>query len=70
MNKPLTDIHYNEGKATFHFRGGNPEAPTGKIDEVEVPSSEMGIHYDLWGRPTENPSKGIYIVNGKKVIFK
>lgn len=70
MNKPLTDIHYNKGKTTFHFRGGNPEAPTEKIGEVEVPSSEMGIHYDLWGRPTENPSKGIYIVNGKKVIFK
>nr|MCR5333566.1 hypothetical protein [Bacteroidaceae bacterium] len=26
--------------------------------------------YDLQGRRTENPSKGLYIVNGKKVIIK
>ncbi len=29
-----------------------------------------GVWYDLSGRRVENPTKGIYIINGKKVIFK
>ena len=29
-----------------------------------------GIYYDLLGRPVENPSAGIYIHNGRKVIIK
>ena len=38
---------------------------------VEEPTSQtvQGI-YDLMGRRVEVPSKGIYIVNGKKVLFK
>ena len=31
---------------------------------------ENGIYYDLLGRPIENPSAGIYIHNGRKVIIK
>ena len=26
--------------------------------------------YDLQGRKVENPSKGIYIINGKKTLIK
>ena len=26
--------------------------------------------YDLQGRKVENPAKGIYIINGKKVLVK
>jgi len=26
--------------------------------------------YDLQGRMVENPSKGIYVINGKKVLIK
>ena len=29
---------------------------------------EDGVYYDLMGRRVDNPSKGIYIVNGKKII--
>ena len=29
-----------------------------------------GAIYDLQGRPVTNPTKGLYIVNGKKVIFQ
>ena len=29
-----------------------------------------GIYYDLNGRAVENPAKGIYIINGKKVFVK
>ena len=31
---------------------------------------DNGAIYDLSGRRVENPTKGIYIINGKKVIFK
>ena len=31
---------------------------------------EEGVYYDLSGRRVENPTTGIYIVNGKKVLVK
>lgn len=33
-------------------------------------AAEDGIYYDLSGRRVENPTSGIYIVNGKKVFVK
>ena len=35
-------------------------------DNVVMPT----VYYDLQGRRVADPSKGIYIVNGKKVIIK
>ena len=69
MNKPLTDINYDAatGKTSFHFCGGNIDDG---MDELTIHNSQVTIIYDLLGRPVAHPSKGIYIVNGKKVIFK
>ena len=33
-------------------------------------STDDGVYYDLQGRRVENPTRGIYIVNGKKVVIK
>ena len=33
-------------------------------------STEDSVYYDLQGRRVENPTRGIYIVNGKKVVIK
>ena len=33
-------------------------------------SAEDGVYYDLQGRRVENPTRGVYIVNGKKVVIK
>ena len=33
-------------------------------------STESGVYYDLQGRCVENPTRGVYIVNGKKVVIK
>ena len=44
-----------------------PEGPTG-IEGVEA--QEAAVTYDLAGRRVENPTKGIYIVNGVKVVIK
>ena len=43
--------------------------PTG-IHEVETKDVHNGTFYNLMGVPVNNPTKGIYITNGKKVYVK
>ena len=53
--------------APFHpIKSTNPTA----IEEVKTESENARAIYDLQGRKVETPSKGIYIIDGKKVIFK
>ena len=40
------------------------------ISEVKGESGKVKGIYDLQGRKVENPSTGIYIVDGKKVFVK
>ena len=41
------------------------------VDEVETNEQpEENIYYDLSGRQVESPTRGIYILNGKKVFIK
>ena len=40
------------------------------INKVVLPTSNDGVFYDLQGRRVAQPTKGLYIVNGKKVIMK
>lgn len=41
------------------------------VKEVEMETtSEEKVIYDLSGRRVVNPQKGLYIVNGKKVLIK
>ena len=44
-------------------------APTG-IDIIEQSKVTDGVYYNLAGQRVDNPVKGVYIVNGKKVIKK
>ena len=46
------------------------EGETTDIDEVKGESGEVKTIYDLQGRVVENPTSGIYIINGKKVFIK
>ena len=39
-------------------------------DAARLDNSEKGICYDLMGRRVSQPAKGLYIVNGRKVIVK
>ena len=50
---------------TFNF-----EESTTAINQVERETINHDGYYDLLGRKVANPSKGLYIVNGKKVIIK
>lgn len=48
----------------------NIEAPTG-IDLVRNDNGQNGhAYYNLQGQRIDNPSKGLYVVGGKKVILK
>ena len=39
------------------------------IDAAEVEDLTPAVYYDLSGRRIDNPTKGVYVVNGKKVIL-
>ena len=55
--------------ASLRFRFNNNDGTT---DIIEVPTEALngyGEIYDLSGRRVEKAGKGVYIVNGKKVIF-
>ncbi len=49
----------------MNFDGSDATA----IESVESEQGEA-VYYDLSGRRVENPAKGIYIVNGRKVFIK
>lgn len=49
--------------------GGTGHNTTG-IDEVIGESGKVKGIYDLQGRKIDNPTKGIYIIDGKKILIK
>ena len=47
------------------------EGETTDIDELEGENGKQkGVCFDLQGRVVENPTSGIYIIDGKKVVIK
>ena len=40
------------------------------INKVEAKKAENGVFYNLAGQQVAQPTKGLYIVNGKKVVLK
>lgn len=66
MDKPLTDIRYDAKlrRTSFHFRGG------AGIGNSPLTTHHSPLIYDLQGRPAANPSQGIYIEKGKKVVIE
>ncbi|MBR3078856.1 MAG: hypothetical protein IKH01_03460 [Prevotella sp.] len=50
--------------------GGEGEGTTAINTVSKNPVVEDGIYYNLQGVAVKNPSKGLYILNGKKVIVK
>lgn len=64
--KDVLDSYYDEAPSRVVFDFGDV---TG-IQKVSAQGQNDGIYYDLSGRRVEKPSKGVFIVNGKKVIIK
>lgn len=54
-----------QGSASFRLDG-----TTGIAEVKEQGAESKDVYYDLCGRVVENPAKGIYIVNGNKVVVK
>ena len=60
---------YTWGGSVWTFEKSNIEIETG-IENVQGENGNVKTIYDLQGRKVENPTKGIYIVNGNKVLIK
>lgn len=63
-NKAYVEWNGNNGKALRVKRANE----TG-IESV-VDACESNVYYDIFGRRVENPTSGLYILNGKKVYIK
>ena len=53
-------------KFSLIFRDGSTQV----ITPSQIEGWEENVYYDLMGRRVMNPTNGVYIVNGKKVIVK
>ena len=58
----------------YKFTEENPFKPIKStntdIENLGIRNEESEMIFDLQGRRVENPTKGIYIINGKKVVIK
>ena len=45
------------------------EGTTG-INDVQKRVSEQNVYYNLQGQRVDNPGKGLYIKNGRRVVIK
>lgn len=62
-------LMFNESQSRIITISVEGEDGATSIDS-ELMSPVNGVIYDLQGRRVENPTKGLYIVNGKKVMIK
>jgi len=60
---------YDGGSSNVNIIFVTPEEYANGINETVVANNNKAI-YDLQGRLVSNPSKGLYIVNGKKMVIK
>ena len=58
------------GASSRSFIGFDNDGTTTGIEAVENPQSAFAEFYNLNGQRVVAPQKGLYIVNGKKVMFK
>ncbi len=59
-----------EGAGSRSLIGIDFGGTTGIMQMEDVRSEKADVYYDLQGHRVLNPTKGLYIVNGKKVIIK
>ena len=54
---------------TLSFDGGTTAIDAITDQTAADVNGATKVYYDLQGRRVQNPTKGIYIVNGKKVVI-
>lgn len=67
-NKAYLEIDGGELKA--NFLALDMDGGTTAINKVEAAKNNAGEYFNLAGQRVAQPTKGLYIVNGKKVIIK
>ncbi|MDH8702576.1 N-acetyl-beta-hexosaminidase [Dysgonomonadaceae bacterium PH5-43] len=60
---------YDWGASIWTFQMLDDEVITG-INEVKIDELKIDRVYDISGRPTSNPTKGLYISGDKKILIK
>ena len=76
-----TKFHSRPYRAYYKLKGAGTTAPaklvlrlsdgsTTEITPDQIEGWETPMYYDLMGRQVLNPTNGVYIVNGKKVVIK
>lgn len=67
-------LHVTPGTQGLMYSIGKIDhSGTTGVESIMIDMSEiegLDIYYDLNGRPVENPTNGIYIKNGKKILVK
>ena len=62
------NIHITNGETSATLTSIDYTDPTG-IEEVTSVAPSIDKTYDLQGRPVSAPTRGLYIINGKKVLI-
>ena len=75
IDNPLMGSSVNTGQTTTNFSINIcafqlPVTPVTAIRSIENIYRTDGYYYNLNGQRVEHPTKGIYIINGKKVLVK
>ena len=67
----ISHVLDKDGNVIFKSKNYRPEPPYSAINDLKVEAAKGdNRYYNLTGQPVSNPSAGIYIHNGKKVIVK
>jgi len=65
------DKYISEGWTEKIFKGGIVEMDeTTSIEEIEDNGGEGDVYYNLSGQRVVNPTRGVYILNGKKIMIR
>ena len=65
--KPYRAYFMADGNQPAQLAVRTRNGETTIIDAAEVEDLTPAVYYDLSGRRIDNPTKGVYIVNGKKI---
>jgi len=69
-HKAYLNVPVASGANALRIRFGDEETTEIESSKLKIDDSASGAVYDLQGRRVLAPTKGIYVVNGKKLVIK
>ena len=67
---PEASVNIYKNTAPWSAFGNILPIPATDISNPLIQSGKPDVYYNIQGQPVDNPSKGIFIQNGKKVVIK